>query len=587
MLSIQEITDFRVNSVLEFLSKTFKISFDLAVEYCKKCDFPYGDISVSQICKNEELLIKYFDLCDYISSDIRKIHKEKVDYILSFYSFPEVSNTVSSFIPYFTVSGSSIRTYMDTVNKICDKLRKGNELSSDDYEDVDFIFDGPKEHFLRIPSDMRKILINGIDEGYKMHYFEKNIEEILKKFDKDQDGVYIPRLNGVPLKELPLDKDKLLHFFYEDFESVSDILAPLEQSALIVLINSIPYFNSVLIPQNIKKKITVLDNIEKENNILNNLTDFFNKRAIENFELDNKKDDGEEDSKDYHLNEAFKKSIIEKIPPEYNDLEKTLYVYYVLCYLLSYDNYYYFINEQVLNKHIFYDESKIKNTDRSSMNAIDEKNNEVTCYQFASALKDVLDELGIRTSKLHYNKNNTQRFVDAHQEIQILVDGMLLDADSTRRGADSDDLAFFKLGKISDGIRCEMFSKDEQEQFFKAKNKVSERVIKDLKIEFFRELDEDLKAFNDIYPSCEDKSKKMSFIAYEMSKINLSRVDSLALFVDMFYKVFNSDERSLIKYETTIENEEWAIDVNIGEFNYHYDFDTKTMICNDLSVKKM
>ena len=566
MWSFLDNIDYSNESIIKFLSGVFKISEQLIIDYCEKFNFPYTEVDMHKIFENVELINQYFDLCKNISDDISSKDHEKINSILSHYQFPETK--IVEYLPNNIPVLGSISNYMESVSLIYNKLKNNQKLTEDDYYDIDIVLDGPREFYLRTPTDRRMTISNGLDDGYKEHYFKKNIEKLLKKYDNND--IYVPRLNGIPLHILPLEKNKLEKFFTSNYEKASDILEPIEQTALIVIINSVPYFHSFLVPDNIKRKVSELDSIEKEHNILNILINHLDSKTVEEYEKKTTVVEEKDDEK-YHLSSDFINSIIEKIPTEYNDLEKTMYVYYMLCYILTYDNNYYIDNKSE------------KNIMRNSMLDVSKENNEVVCYQFASALKDILNDLGIRTSKLNYSKSNPEMFVNTHQELQILANGIVLEADSTRRGAEADDLTFYKIGVVGDGIRCEMFSKDLQEQFLRAKSKVSRKIMADLGIANYQEIEEDLKAFKNVYYHCEDKSRKLALLFYEINKIKLSRVDSLALFDKLYKSIFDDDERKQIIYEITTTDVEWSVNIRIGDVNFHYDFDTKSIEYNSLS----
>ena len=335
-----------------------------------------------------------------------------------------------------------------------------------------------------------------------------------------------------------------------------------------------PYLHSFLVPDYLKKALSIYNKINN-NDVLEELSKHFDKNNI--FDFKNKREKNKEqyeDDKKYHLNNDFINKIISKIPEDYNDLEKVLYVYYTLCYILTYDNHYYV------------DDKTINNTLRSSMFNIDEMNNEVVCYQFASSLKDILNSLEIETSNLKYNYNQ-DKFMNSHQKLTIHVDNMILDADSTRLGADNDDLTFVKIGKIGNGIRCSMYNKDSQQKFLQAKKKVSERIIDDYNINYYKDIEEDLRAFNNVYSRdiIKDTSKKFSLIFYELDKFQLSRVDSLALYNQLFKYLFTDDEKNYIRNSYTQTEDEWSVkiwsDDMLNNNTLYYNFDTKTIAVNN------
>lgn len=558
-------------STISYLSNCFGVSEKLIIEYCNKFGFVNAEDKIYKVFNDNERYYKYLDLCDYINREISNKDQEKINTILSFYKLPEIK-TEQFFLSEDSPVIGNISDYKESILTIYNKIKRKQNLSTDDYDDLDVIFSS-EYFYMRMPAEIKKTIIDNLDEGYKKHYFEKNIWKFLEKY-KEIDS-YKLRLNGVPLA-WRLSEEKIKEFFLGNYKEISDILEIIEQKKLIILINCIPYMHSFLLPENIKKRVQELDEIERSNHILDNVTNQSDKIKVELFEK-NAESRVIQDSDNYHLSKDFVDSIIEKIPAEYSDLEKTLYVYYMLCNTLTYDNYYYNDKEN----------RKEHNMVRNNMVSISEKNNEVVCYQFASALKDILSTLGIRTSNLNYS-SNPEKFADKHQKLEIFVDGLVIDADSTRRGLEVNDLAFFKIGKIGDGIRCEMFSKNLQEKFLKAKNKVSKDIMRDLNIVYYQELEDDIRAFENVCGyNVEDKSKKISFIFYEMSKINLSRVDSRGLLYQLYNRIFNDEEKKIIKYRFNTTNEEWSVSIEIGDNSFYYNFDTKVIDYNKLSQKNI
>ena len=583
MWFLTEEIDNESKNVVIFLANAFKISEQTIIEYCKKMNFNYVEMDMNQIVNDIEYYKKYSDLVDYISQDINTKDKEKLKTILTTYQMPEIKLETVYTTPIADLpSKPSYSNFRESLRIIANKLKKGESLTEDNYFDIDVILN-EGSLYQKIPKEIKNALISSIDDGYKKHYFEKNIGKILKKYYKDSDfwERYEPRLNGIPLDNpgFALTKEAIHDFFTCKDEDVSKLFKKYRDEGLyyiysfIILISSTPYFHSFLVPEYLKKRISELDTLSKNNNILKQLSEQFDKENIQNFEKQQKNTNTilTDDNESYHLSKEFINQIIQKIPAEYNKLEKTLYVYYFLCYIFTYDNYYY-SNDKIE-----------KNMMRKNMFSINEKDNEVVCYQFASAFKDVLNTLEIKTSNLIYN--GKEKFYNTHQSLKIYVDEMLLDADSTRRGADADDLSFVKIGKIGNGIRCEMFDSNLQERFHQAKNKVSKEIKEELNLGYYQEIEDDLRAFENIYGNkyvnyLKDKSKKFSLIFYEISRLNLSRVDSLALYSNLYDTLFSPEEKEHIKYKVNTTDLDWSININIGSNYIYYNFDTKQIDYN-------
>ena len=78
----------------------------------------------------------------------------------------------------------------------------------------------------------------------------------------------------------------------------------------------------------------------------------------------------------------------------------------------------------------------------------------------------------------------------------------------------------------------------------------------------------------------DNESKKLSLIFYEVSRFDLSRVDSLALFFNLYNSLFTEEEKENIKTEVTTTDFEWSVNIKIGNDYIYYNFDTKKIDYN-------
>lgn len=560
--------DNSLDTVSSYLSKLFDVSEERIIEYCNKIGYKDYKLNIVEAYEGD-LIYDYSKLCNFIDESIKSEDEIKVDKIISKYHLsvdfervttPQISELETKY---------SYTIFRDSLRRVLTRIRNKQELTPDDYYDLDAIFN---MYFYKIPEEDRESIIKTIPEDYKKYYLEKNYNSIFKK---KQDGIfyyYTPKLNGVPVHSLDFDEDDMETIIKKGNTNILNTAEKYYGMLLFYIDN--PYLHSFLVPDYLKKSLSIYNKINN-NDVLEELSEHFDKNNILDFKNKREKNKEQyEDDKKYHLSNDFIDKIISKIPKDYNDLEKVLYVYYTLCYILTYDNHYYVDNKT------------INNTLRSSMFNIDEMNNEVVCYQFASSLKDILNSLEIETSNLKYNYNQ-DKFMNSHQKLTIHVDNMILDADSTRLGADNDDLTFVKIGKIGNGIRCSMYNKDSQQKFLQAKKKVSERIIDDYNINYYKDIEEDLRAFNNVYSRdiIKDTSKKFSLIFYELDKFQLSRVDSLALYNQLFKYLFTDDEKNNIRNSYTQTEDEWSVkiwsDDMLNNNTLYYNFDTKTIAVNN------
>ncbi|MBQ6497520.1 MAG: hypothetical protein IJI58_02260 [Bacilli bacterium] len=560
--------DNSLDTVSSYLSKLFDVSEERIIEYCNKIGYKDYKLNIVKAYEGD-LIYDYSKLCNFIDESIKSEDEIKVDKIISKYHLsvgfervttPQISELETKY---------SYTIFRDSLRRVLTRIRNKQELTPDDYYDLDAIFN---IYFYKIPEEDRESIIKSIPEDYKKYYLEKNYNSIFKK---KQDGIfyfYTPKLNGVPVHSLDFNEDDMETIIKKGNTSILNTAEKYYGMLLFYIDN--PYLHSFLVPDYLKKSLSIYNKINN-NDVLEELSKHFDKNNILDFKNKREKNKEQyEDDKKYHLSNDFINKIISKIPEDYNDLEKVLYVYYTLCYILTYDNHYYVDNKT------------INNTLRSSMFNIDEMNNEVVCYQFASSLKDILNSLEIETSNLKYNYNQ-DKFMNSHQKLTIHVDNMILDADSTRLGADNDDLTFVKIGKIGNGIRCNMYNKDSQQKFLQAKKKVSERIIDDYNINYYKDIEEDLRAFNNVYSRdiIKDTSKKFSLIFYELDKFQLSRVDSLALYNQLFKYLFTDDEKNYIRNSYTQTEDEWSVKIRSDDMlnnnTLYYNFDTKTIAVNN------
>lgn len=559
------VIDSSLDTVSSYLSKLFNISEEKIIEYCNKIGYKDYKRNILEVCESD-LIYDYGKLCDFIDNTIKNEDKMKVDNIISKYNLPvNFEEVITPDLSELEVK-FSFSHFKYSLKNVLTKVHNKEELTSNDYYDIDNIFN---KFFYKIPEEDRELIINYIPDDYKKYYLNKNYSSLFKKY---KDGLYYtPRLNGIPVDVLSLDIDQMEAIIKNG--NINDLKTAENYYSMLLFYIDNPYLHSFLVPDYLKRILSVYDNQIKNNDLLKKLSNKLDKDKINNFKMDREgKKEIDAEANKYHLNDGFINRIINKIPKDYNDLEKVLYVYYTLCYILTYDNHYYV------------DDKTINNRLRSSLFNIDESNNEVVCYQFANSLKDILDSLGIETSDLRYNKD---MFMNYHQGLNILVDGMILDADSTRHGADNDDLSFVKIGKIGNGIRCNMHDIDMQHKFLQAKKKVSERIIEDYNINYYIEIEDDLRAFNNACSSdiFSDISKKFSIIFYELDKLQLSRVDSLALYNQLFKNLFTNDDKKFIKNIYTLNEDEWSVVIRSNNrFNndtLQYNFDTKMITSNN------
>ncbi|MBQ9318683.1 MAG: hypothetical protein IJR82_03550 [Bacilli bacterium] len=313
-----------------------------------------------------------------------------------------------------------------------------------------------------IPEEEKNIVSEHLDEDLKKLVFINYLNEIAKiSFKIDPQDIsmelyYNPKLNGVPLKKYYIQNNLLTQESIEiSFNRIKEIIENTTKPNIYELIcikhlfNENSLLNKKWCPQNIKNLMAKLNTTEwdrYENDIYLN-----NDKLIKN-DLKQKHNIHE-----VHMNEDLKKELIVSVPDTFDALEKSIYNYYKLCQLLSYDSIYYINNKSKENEPV----SNIGNYNSS--------NNNVICYEFSYIYSDSLQEIGI--TNIEECPLNDGKFQNRHANIKYLVDDLVIFADSTTSVLDG-DLSTAKYTSELKGIRCELYDESSQKRFKRAKEKV-------------------------------------------------------------------------------------------------------------------
>ena len=278
---------------------------------------------------------------------------------------------------------------------------------------------------------------------------------------------YIPVHNLVPLryyfknangsiehKNIEIEYTRILEAVKNNYKN----LTTEELYSLKHFFKDIEFFNDKWLPLNtlnMKRNINSQEWIEAEKK----MCEENDKLIIEKIKNSSKKTDKA-------INDNFSNEIINSIPSEFTQLEKTIYVYSKLCKLLSYDPVY-FITEDKSS-----DILAIDNIDK-----FDENNNSIVCHHFAYILSDILRKIGVED--IEENINITQLYgidqFNGHSNIKYCIDGNVIFADSTK-SVIGGDLADHKFQNNLNGIRCELYDESKQSEFQNAKAKVEKYI---------------------------------------------------------------------------------------------------------------
>lgn len=333
-------------------------------------------------------------------------------------------------------------------------------------------------HFLlakNMPREEKMIVSKYLTDEIREYILDLLLKEVMtSNKDINPDGIYIeeemdilesytyrPRINGVPLHVVQKSKygDELISLSYD--MSLMDIkTCLLKQDVSSINIAQAFILKSFLDLDSYFEEPWGIDFAAKLKKAYNGddwqkaFDDFLNDTDALYIEKIKTSKQVEHSVK---VNEQLKGKILNSVPSDFNQLEKTIYIYERLSQIFSYDPFYY-IEQQ--------GHSEVRNIEEYS-----DENNKIVCYEFAYILADLLREIGV---EYIYEKNPRDgKFANSHANLEFLVGDLVLFADSTTSVLEG-DLSRIKFDDQVKGIRCQLFDKEKQEKFKKAKTRVTE-----------------------------------------------------------------------------------------------------------------
>lgn len=377
---------------------------------------------------------------------------------------------------------------------------------------------------------------------------------------------YVPRHNRVPLRKYYKNQYNIIEYIdiEMDYEKILEAiknnyigLETIELFSLKHFFNDIDFFNDKWLPLETLKIKRNLNNqkwIEAEEKMCNENDKLIIEEVINSSKKTSK-----------GINDSFSNEIINSIPSNFTQLEKTIYVYSKLCKLLSYDSIF-FITE---NKY-----SDILNID--GIDKFDKNNNSIVCHHFAYILSDILRKIGVDNIEENisiYQIKERMQFT-GHSNIKYLLDGNVIFADSTRTVIGG-DLTNHKFQNNLSGIRCELYDESKQLEFKEAKTKVEKYIENE-------ELNNKNKLPNkEEYSSLSLKEKYVLFNNC-LSRINLFGIDLIS-YANSLIQLLDLNINTKIMYKSDnlkdillgIEIDSYLEDGSIQKISYMIDTTTK------------
>lgn len=175
------------------------------------------------------------------------------------------------------------------------------------------------------------------------------------------------------------------------------------------------------------------------------------------------------------VDEQLQDLVLSDMAPNFNDLEKAIYVYIKMCKILTYDEQFFAVNQKgpLSEKH-----KNIENISNISVS-----NNKVVCYEFNAIYSYFLHKLGInykhfvgtidRNGKEEEEEFDEEfnRYSEGHTFLKFRCGKYLVKADSVTSILQG-DIMQAKLNQPLKGLICENINKHSREEFSQIMHKV-------------------------------------------------------------------------------------------------------------------
>ena len=229
------------------------------------------------------------------------------------------------------------------------------------------------------------------------------------------------------------------------------------------------------------------------------------------------------------LNDIFKNEVLKNIPQDYNDLEKSIYIYIKLCQLLSYDPKYYVNKEKFKQEHMEY----------QNISKIGQEKNDVVCYEFVTIYSEMLKDMGISvasTTGLEMDIDEESNivypnFADKHSNLKYSVNDILIFADSTISVLGG-DMINAKANNRLNGLKCLSVEENKKKEFKDA----LEKVYNNLKIEnsIFKKYGKDVKEKTLV--------EKLKILFDDINGVDFNATDFISYITTLKHELFTEYE---------------------------------------------
>lgn len=232
----------------------------------------------------------------------------------------------------------------------------------------------------------------------------------------------------------------------------------------------------------------------------------------------------------YEIDEELEKYILSKIPKEYNNMQKSIYAYYKLCTILSYDDDFYLTKNNYLG---LPDSCNIKDIKEITL-----INNKVKCYEFTRIYAKLLKKLGIN----YKIESLTSDYGVSHEYLTYRVDKYLIKADSTKNIIFG-DIANIKTGNLPNGLECTNKNIKTNLEFEKQKIEIYKKVRNEYKKENEKESKLAIGFFKSLTGISSELKEKILYFVQKTNEANLKGIDLINKVLTLENYIFTEKEK--------------------------------------------
>ena len=232
------------------------------------------------------------------------------------------------------------------------------------------------------------------------------------------------------------------------------------------------------------------------------------------------------------IDKDLEEAVLSGMNPNYSRLEKAIYVYIMLCKLLTYDEEYYAVSQK--------GPATDKHKKKEYVEQINLDNNEAVCFE-----DDLIYSKFLYSFNMPFHINSQafeNEYGEAHANIKFKCDKFLVSADfvtSILRG----DMTNAKIGKPLVGLKCLNRNKTTQDEFNEAVNRVysdikkndrSNRSLQDIMLEY-RQISNSVKYI--------PLDEKIEVLFEESRRANFAPIDDYSYILELKNIIFNENEQ--------------------------------------------